>query len=166
MNRVFAYILTIVFVTISSGFGDVVAYGKKKYAEIKFEKTTIDIGTFSQEEPIVTFFYHFKNIGTGNLIIESVRKQCNCSEVEFPEDSIAPGASGKIKVVYDGKGKIPGPINKFISVFTNSKESDGHVKLKFTGYMSEMSPEDIRNGVHNPIEDAEKAGIENRRKKK
>lgn len=166
MNRFIAYILTILIVTMSNGFGDVVASAKKKYAEIQFEKTTIDIGTFSQEEPVVTFFYHFKNVGTGKLIIESVRKQCNCSEVEFPEDSIAPGASGKIKVVYDGKGKIPGPINKFISVFTNGRESDGHVKLKFTGYMSEMSPEDIRNGVRNPIEDAEKAGIANKRKRK
>ena len=35
----------------------------KKYPVIKFEKTTIDFGTFSQDNPVQTCVFKFKNVG-------------------------------------------------------------------------------------------------------
>lgn len=39
----------------------------KKYPQIKFEKTTIDFGTFSMDEPVQKCTFKFTNVGEANL---------------------------------------------------------------------------------------------------
>ena len=77
----------------------------KKYPVIKFEKTTIDFGTFSQDNPVQTCVFKFTNVGKAKLAITYVHTSCGCTVADYPKDFISPGGTGEIKVTYDGTGK-------------------------------------------------------------
>ena len=70
-------------------------------AEIKFDKTTHDFGTFSENNPIVSCTFKFTNIGDAPLVM--------------------PGKTGTIKVTYNGTDKYPGHFKKSITLRTNAK---------------------------------------------
>ena len=114
----------------------------KKYPEIKFERTTIDLGTFSQDETLHTCVFKFTNVGKAKLVINYVSTSCGCTVAEYPKDYISPGASGEIKVTYDSKGKEPGPFKKAIQVYTNCK--DDLARLIISGYMTALPKEDVK----------------------
>ena len=80
----------------------------KKYPQIKFEKTTIDFGTFSMDDPVQKCTFKFKNVGDAKLVITAVHASCGCTVAEYPKDFISPGGSGEITVTYDGSNKMPG----------------------------------------------------------
>jgi len=103
---------------------------KKKYAEIKFEKTTIDMGTFSVDDAQQVAIFKFTNVGSAKLVINYVHASCGCTVAEYPKDVIAPGASGEIKVTYNGFGKLPGPFKKHVQIFTNSKQELTRIFIK------------------------------------
>jgi len=124
---------------------------KKKYAEIKFEKATIDIGTFSQDDPVQTYVFKFQNVGNAPLIINTVHTSCGCTVADYPKEKIAPGASGEIVIKYDAKGKIPGRFKRHIQVFTNSKEE--FTRITIQGNLSALRKEDIHTGLRGYIED-------------
>ena len=65
----------------------------KKYPEIKFEKTTIDIGTFSQDDPIQKVTFKFTNVGKGKLVINYVYTSCDCT-IGSPPDKVNPSING------------------------------------------------------------------------
>ena len=91
----------------------------KKRPDIKFEKTTIDMGTFSMDDPVQKCIFKFTNTGKAKLVINAVHASCGCTVAEYPKDFISPGASGEITVTYNGTGKFPGRFKKNIQVFTN-----------------------------------------------
>ncbi len=92
----------------------------KKKPEIQFEQTTINLGTFTQNNPIHNVVFKFKNVGNGKLVINFVNTSCGCTVADYPKDFIAPGGYGEIKVTYNGKDKYPGKFRKMISVYTNN----------------------------------------------
>lgn len=106
----------------------------KKYPEIKFEKSTIDVGIFSQDEPIQKAVFKFTNVGKAKLVINYVHTSCGCTVAEYPKDFIAPGGSGEIIVTYNGEGKMPGNFKKHVQIFTNCKDDLSRVFIQ--GYMS------------------------------
>lgn len=91
----------------------------KKLPQIKFEKTTIDMGTFSMDDPVQKCVFKFTNTGKAKLVINAVHASCGCTVAEYPKDFISPGASGEITVTYNGTGKMPGKFKKNIQIFTN-----------------------------------------------
>lgn len=91
----------------------------KKHPQIKFEKTTIDMGTFSQDDPVQKCVFKFTNTGKAKLVINAVHASCGCTVAEYPKNFISPGASGEITVTYNGEGKMPGRFKKNIQIFTN-----------------------------------------------
>lgn len=99
-----------------------VCVSAKKHPQIKFEKTTIDLGTFSMDEPVRQVVFKFTNVGEAKLVITSVHTSCGCTVADYPKDFISPGASGEISVTYNGTGKMPGKFKKNIQVFSNCKE--------------------------------------------
>lgn len=101
-----------------------------KNPEIKFEKTTIDFGTFSQDDPIQTCVFKFTNVGKGKLVINYVHTACGCTVAEYPKDFISPGGTGEIKVTYDGTGKMPGKFRKYVQVFSNCKDEMSRVFIQ------------------------------------
>ncbi len=114
----------------------------RKYPVIKFEKTTVSIGTFSQDEPIRTCVFKFTNVGKGKLVINYIRTSCGCTVAEYPKDYISPGGSGEIKVTYDGTGKLPGKVKKYLQVFTNCK--DDMTRIFISGEMTAV-PKSVIN---------------------
>ena len=102
----------------------------KKYPEIKFEKTTIDLGRFSIDDPIQKCTFKFTNVGEAKLVINTVHTSCGCTVADYPKDFIAPGASGEITVTYDASHKLPGKFKKSIQIFSNCKEDMARVFIQ------------------------------------
>lgn len=106
----------------------------KKYPVIKFEKTVIDFGTFSQDEPVQKAIFKFTNVGDSKLVINYVHTSCGCTVAEYTKDFISPGGTGQIVVTYNGSGKMPGEFKRYVQVFTNCKDELSRIFIK--GYMS------------------------------
>ncbi len=98
-------------------------------AVIKFEKTTIDFGTFNENKVQVGSFV-FTNTGDKPLVIQQAYGSCGCTVATPPKDPIAPGAKGVIKVSYNGKGKFKGFFKKAITVRSNASNSIVRVYLQ------------------------------------
>lgn len=90
-------------------------------AEIKFEKTTHDFGTFSEDDPVVNTTFTFTNIGNAPLVIHQAIASCGCTIPEYTQEPVMPGKKGTIKVTYNGTGKYPGHFKKSITLRTNAK---------------------------------------------
>lgn len=91
-------------------------------AEITFDKTTHNFGTFSENSPKVTCKFQFKNTGGGPLVIHQAIASCGCTVPRYPKEPLKPGESGEITVTYDGTGKFPGHFRKTITIRTNGKK--------------------------------------------
>jgi hypothetical protein len=91
----------------------------QKPAQIKFDKTTHNFGTFSESEPKVTCSFSFTNIGEQPLMINQAIASCGCTVPEYTKTPIQPGEKGQIKVTYNGTGKFPGHFKKSITIRTN-----------------------------------------------
>lgn len=91
----------------------------QKPAEIKFEKTSHNFGTFSENEPKVSCTFTYTNIGEQPLVINQAIASCGCTVPEYTKTPVQPGEKGEIKVTYNGAGKFPGHFKKSITVRTN-----------------------------------------------
>lgn len=90
-------------------------------ADIKFDKTTHNFGTFSENDPVVTCTFTFTNVGDGPLVIHQAVASCGCTVPEYTQEPVLPGKTGTIKVTYNGAGKYPGHFRKSITLRTNAK---------------------------------------------
>lgn len=103
-------------------------------AVIKFEKTTHNYGKFTEDTP-QTYVFKFTNTGDQPLVIHQAFASCGCTVPTFTKESIAPGKSGELKVVYNGKGKLPGHFKKTVSVRSNA--TNALVRVYIEGDMVE-----------------------------
>jgi hypothetical protein len=122
--------------TLMLMMGIFVAFAQGK-AELKFEKTTHDFGTFSEEDPVVTHIFKFTNKGDAPLVIHQAVASCGCTVPEYTKEPIKPGAKGEIKVTYNGAGRFPGQFRKTITIHSNA-END-LVRLYIKGDMTPKS---------------------------
>ena len=90
-------------------------------ADIKFEKTTHDFGSFPESQK-VTCTFKFTNTGDKLLVIHQAIASCGCTVPNYPKEPIKPGEGGEIVVTYDGTGKFPGHFKKSITLRTNAKK--------------------------------------------
>lgn len=67
---------------------------------IKFESTTVDLGSINDDKPVAHEF-KFTNTGTVPLVIQSVQGSCGCTVPALQKKEYAPGESGAIKVEYN-----------------------------------------------------------------
>lgn len=104
-------------------------------AEIKFDKVTQDLGTFSEEKPVKSAEFTFTNVGNQPLVINQVVASCGCTVPRYDKKPIAPGQKGTITVTYNGTGKFPGHFKKSITVRTNGKTE--LTRLYVEGVMTE-----------------------------
>lgn len=91
----------------------------QKPAQIKFDKTTHNFGTFSEKEPKVTCSFTYTNVGDQPLVINQAVASCGCTVPEYTKEPVKAGEKGEIKVTYNGAGKFPGHFKKSITVRTN-----------------------------------------------
>ena len=104
-----------------------------KEARIVFDKTTQNLGTFSEDDPVVKCTFTFTNEGNAPLVIHQAIASCGCTVPTYTRMPVKPGESGQMEVTYNGNGKLPGRFKKSITVRTNASEP--MVKLYITGVM-------------------------------
>lgn len=98
--------------------------------------STHNFGRVTDGEHVV-FNYRFRNSGDKPLIISSATASCGCTVPEKPEQPIAQGELGYIKVVFDSKGRV-GPVHKEIHVVSNARP--GFSVLQLTGEVLPAKP--------------------------
>lgn len=111
----------------------------QEQAQIKFDKTLHDFGTFSENNAVQECTFTFTNNGTAPLVINQAVASCGCTVPAYTKEPIAPGKTGEIKVTYNGKGKFPGHFKKSITVRTNGKPE--MTRLYIEGIMLEVGKE-------------------------
>lgn len=104
-------------------------------AQIKFDKTTHNYGTFSEASPIQKCVFTFTNEGDAPLIINQAVASCGCTVPKYTKTPVKPGEKGTIEVTYNGKGKFPGHFKKTITIRTNGTPE--MVRLYIEGTMEE-----------------------------
>lgn len=110
-----------------------------KEASIKFDKTTHDFGTFSEDDPIVKCKFTFTNDGDAPLVIHQAIASCGCTVPTYTRMPVRPGEKGEMEVTYNGTGKFPGRFKKSITVRTNAREP--MVRLYISGEMTASEKE-------------------------
>ena len=108
-------------------------------AEITFENTSHNFGTFSESSPKVTCTFKFKNTGDGPLVIHQASASCGCTVPQYPKEPIKPGESGQITVIYNGAGKFPGHFKKSITIRSNGKNEMTRLYIE-----GDMLPKDTK----------------------
>ncbi len=114
---------------VSSCIFLVIGFVVNAQAKISFDQTTVSYSNVEQGKESTRTF-SFKNTGDQPLIIKKVTTTSSHLKVSTPQNNIAPGKSGKIKVVFDAQQK--GPIRRTITVFSNA-ENAPYKALKVTG---------------------------------
>jgi hypothetical protein len=110
--------LLLLVLMLTAGINMAMAQGK---AEIKFNETSHDFGTFSEASPVVSYVFTFTNIGDAPLVIHQAVASCGCTVPEYTKEPIAAGKTGTLKVTYNGTGKYPGHFKKSVTLRTNGK---------------------------------------------
>ena len=103
---------------------------EEKRAKIEFEKTTIDLGKFGQENAVRHCQFIFKNTGDANLYIHQIIPTCSCTNPKYPTHAIVPGASDTIFVTYNGEGKSPRKFRSSITIHSNAETEMTKVYIK------------------------------------
>lgn len=102
----------------------------EKRAKIEFEKTTIDLGKFGQENPVRHCQFIFKNTGDANLYIHQIIPTCSCTSNKYPTHAIVPGATDTIFVTYNGEGKSPRKFRSSITIHSNATAEMTKIYIK------------------------------------
>ena len=94
-------------------------------------------------QAVITFKHTEHNFGKfkeskEQTVIEQAVASCGCTIPTYTQAPIAPGKSGEIKVVYNGKGKSAGEFKKVITVRSNA--SNELVRLYIMGDMEAANP--------------------------
>lgn len=96
--------------------------------KVQMIDSVYDFGQVTDGEKVV-FSYRFTNGGDHPLIIAAATASCGCTVPEKPEQPIATGEQGYIKVVFDSKGRV-GPVHKEIRVQSNAEPGFPVLQLK------------------------------------
>lgn len=107
----------------------------QKQAEIKFDKVTIDLGTFPKSNPVRQTVFVFTNTGDAPLVINQAMASCGCTVPTYTKTPIMPGQKGEIKVTYNGSTLFAGHFKKSITVHSNAKTE--MTRLYIEGVMTE-----------------------------
>ena len=90
--------------------------------DIGLETTRHDFGAIGQGE-VATTEISVRNVGQGDLKIETVSTSCGCTSAQVEPTTIAPGAEGRLIIRYDsGVHPDRGPIQRFIYIASNDPD--------------------------------------------
>ncbi len=103
---------------------------QQKNANISWDKTTHDFGTFKEEKGPQTCTFNFTNTGNEPLVISNVKASCGCTTPEWTKEPVMPGQKGYVKATYDPTNR-PGKFDKSITVTTNTEQPN--TILRITG---------------------------------
>jgi hypothetical protein len=126
---------------------------------IKFDIDTADFGTISEGDSVV-FDFWFTNIGKDSAKINQAYPACGCTYPTFTQGKIAPGARGKIHVVFHSKGFGGQSLVKEVIIINTGPERYARFKVKV---VNKAFQEDLEN-YKKQMEDSSKK--HKKRKKK
>ena len=89
------------------------------------EKTTVDVGRTGWKQP-VTAVFEFKTKGSRKVRIESVRPDCSCTAVEYPQGEL--GEKFQVKMTYDAKQL--GHFDKQAAIVTNMSSKPVYIRMR------------------------------------
>ncbi len=107
--------------------GNTATLSTGKDADVKWEKSVIDIGTIKQYHPTQAVF-KFKNTGGKPIIITNAKGSCGCTDIDYPKKPILPGETTEIIVTYDAE--LLGVFNKTVTLTMNIEKSSQVLHLK------------------------------------
>jgi len=87
---------------------------------MKVSSSEHDFGKFKEEAGKQKFDFVVMNTGDQPLVIQNIVASCGCTTPDWTKGPIPPKGTGKITAVYDPANR-PGPFNKTLSVYSNSK---------------------------------------------
>lgn len=85
---------------------------------LDFQDTLHYFGKIKEGEK-VSHEFQFTNNGKTPLLIGSATASCGCTVPEYPKDPVAPGGSGKMKVIFNSTNKS-GHVEKLVTVSDNT----------------------------------------------
>ena len=97
-----------------------------------FDSYEHDFGTMDEGDA-VTHIFSFTNTGSEPLILDKCKGSCGCTVPQCPKEPIAPGASGKIEVKFNSKGKKN---NQTKTVTINANTDPGQTILKIKAFVN------------------------------
>ncbi|MBN1132944.1 MAG: DUF1573 domain-containing protein [Bacteroidales bacterium] len=97
-------------------------------SHIEFDAPVHDFGTVVEGERVVAFF-NYRNIGPGELVIESVESSCGCTVTEWSGKPLDPGQGSFLKVIFNTAGRYGEQI-KVITIRSNAKNPEVRLKIK------------------------------------
>ncbi len=104
----------IFFILVSFALVNLTVGQTKKPADVlKFTSETVDLGKVKIGNP-VTATFTVTNIGTEDLLIESVTPGCGCTKSDYTKEPIKPGKTGTVTATYNAAAI--GNFSKTVSV--------------------------------------------------
>ncbi|MCL2168174.1 MAG: DUF1573 domain-containing protein [Lentimicrobiaceae bacterium] len=86
--------------------------------EIQFDNLSYNFGKVIQGE-VLSYTFHFKNVGKSSLIIADVQASCGCTTSIPPKAPIRPNEKGEISISFDSKHKT-GEVISYLLVTANT----------------------------------------------
>lgn len=124
-------ILTLIIALIGAGAAFAAGKNKEKAPEALFKEKIYDFGTILEKDGKVTHDFEFVNAGENNLMVIDATAECGCTRPSYPQNPIAPGKKGHIKVTFNPAGR-KGMFNKTVTVKTNGQPRKVRLKIKGT----------------------------------
>ena len=87
---------------------------------------TVTASNSTSEVSAVKATIPLTNTGTSMLKVKEVRTSCGCTSAPLDKDSLAPGETTNLNVSLNLPNSN-GPIEKFITIFTNASEKTPHI---------------------------------------
>lgn len=115
--------------------------------KIVFEEKLYDFGKIYIGE-IVKHGFIFKNHGSGELIITSVKSSCGCTAALVSKSNLLKGEEGEVQIKFN-PGRFIGRVTKSVTVNSNDPENPAY-KLTITGEIIEevrVNPKQINFGI-------------------
>jgi hypothetical protein len=110
------------------------------------DENVFDFGTVERGTPVAHTF-RLPNRGGAELRIDHVKSSCGCTVAVVSEQTIAPGAEGRVAVTLD-TGRLRGRTTKTVTVYTNDPAAPT-VGLSLTGQVTTdlvITPETVYLG--------------------
>jgi len=97
------------------------------FPSITFDKTEHDFGEIVNGTPVETVF-SYTNTGKAPLVITDIKSSCGCTvPKDWSNEPLAPGASSKFTVKFNGKGA--NKVSKTITVTANTETGKEAVRI-------------------------------------
>jgi hypothetical protein len=98
-------------------------------ADITFEKSEYDFGTYEEKDDTLWIAFKYKNTGSEPLIISDIKTACECTLADWVKKPVMPGQTGVVKAGYKYKGKV-GTFNKSLTITANTLPAVSHLTIK------------------------------------